>query len=432
MSYRITAFIIAAGLFTLLLATSTTRLWTENGTLYASSEMSHLVPEYVMIDTSKVLRTGKNYTDTKKDRDNITAADTGQATDTEHATDTEQAESIQPPDTIMLIDEKNGTDIMVPGHFARIVFSHPTLKIIRNGEKLEFPENKELLPGDIIETCPKHFAMVEFRPAGTMTLFPASRVSILSDGSELALYSAEVLFESNLTETTFPGKLRCFDETLHHSHDPPPVSFGVHCRGESGMILTSKAGTLLWNCRDAPCEISAGQGLMGRITTANYSKVMPPAQPNIKTTYVVPHLQTKDRDGEPDQAEDPGPDQKSGFSATIMWNRVDMADQYLVHIYQDTKGRRHHVLTLHHKNRFTAELSEPGRYTVRVMAVDYYGVSGEWSDPVSFTADNDELILNGSEDTLDALSPENPVQSKKTVENPHSDPYLPDNGDRHL
>jgi len=334
-------------------------------------------------------------------------------------------------DSTLPMDELTDSTIMAAPYFARTAFSHQCLKVERDGKIIDLPENKELIPGDIVETCSRHFALIEFYPAGTMILYPASRATIVSDGSELLLKSAELLFESDLSESSFPDVVRCFDETLYHIHDAPSVSFGVHCRGESGMILTSKTGSLWWTCRDVPCEIPAGQGLMGRITTANYSEVTLPAQPHITTVYVIPQRQAKDPlpDSDPEADAEINSDDKSGFSATIMWNRVEMADQYLVHIYQDTEERIHHVLTLHHKNRFAAELPGPGRYIARIMAVDFYGVSGKWSAPFSFTADHDEFV---GEDSLDALSPGNTVQSENTVPNPDSDSLLPDNGDRHL
>ncbi len=420
MSYRIIAFTLAAALTAVFLATGTDSVLTETGPAYASSEVSHQLSEFSKKDTAEALKIGKRNsyaTPDKKDSQSL-------HTDSIHH-DPVHSDSILPP------KEWTGSDIMAPPYFARVAYSHQCLKVERDGQTLVLQKNKELLPGDIVETCSRHFALIDFNPAGTMILYPASRATIVSDGSELMLNSAELLFENDLSESSFPDVVRCFEETLHHNHDAPPVSFGVHCRGESGMILTSKTGALWWSCRDTPCEIPAGQGLMGRITSANYSGVILPAQPHITTAYVVPQRQETDPvpDSDTDAASKIDSKDKSGFSAIIMWNGVDMADQYLVHIYQDAEERFHHVLTLHHKNRFTAELPKAGEYNVRVMAVDFYGVSGEWSDPFSFTADHDEFV---GEDSLDALSPGNTVQSENTVQNPYSDSLLPDNGDRHL
>ncbi len=444
MSYRIIAFIIAAGLVAVFLATGTDSIWTESGSAYASSEVSHQLSEFGNKDTAEALKIEKRNSYTIPDitetesirpdsilRDSILpdSISTDSILTDGILPDSISTDSILPdsilPNSILPEDERTGSDIMAPPPFARVAFSHRCLKVERDGQAHDIPENKELLPGDIVETCSRHFALIDFSPGGTMILYPASRVTMVSDGSELILKSAEMLFENDLPESSFPDVVRCFDETIYHSQDAPPVSFGVHCRGESGMILTSKTGTLLWRCRDAPCEIPAGQGLMGRITTANYSGVMPPAQPHMTTAYVVPQRQTKDSvpDSDPEADAEIHSEDKTGFSATMMWNPVDMADRYLVHIYQDTEERIHHVLTLHHKNRFTAELPEAGRYVARVMAVDFYGVSGEWSDPISFTAEHDEFI---EEDSLNVSSPKNRVQ------NPDSDSILPDNGNRHL
>lgn len=395
MSYRISAFIIAAGLAAVVLATGTEGNLSDNGL------PDSLLPANIYPDS---IHTG-----------NVRA-------DTNHS------------DTTQFGIKETDPDISTPTFFARIAYSHHCLKVVRDGKSLDIPEKHELLPGDILETCSRHFALIDFSPGGTMILYPASRVTMAPDGSELITKSGEFLFDNDLPETSFPDIVRCFEESLHHSHDAPPVSFGVHCRGESGMILTSKAGTLWWSCRDAPCQISAGQGLMGRITTANYSEVMTPAQPRMATAYVVPRRQEKEliTEDDPKAAEKNLSDEKSGFSATIIWSRVDMADKYLVHIYQDTEERIHHVLTLHHNNQFTVDLPEAGQYAAKVMAVDFYGVSSEWSDPISFTAEHDEYVGEDGLDGLDAPSPNNSVQNETTLKNPDIDSLLPDNGNRHL
>ncbi len=268
--------------------------------------------------------------------------------------------------------------------FANISFATTSLKVTRDGESVDLTETSTLFPGDHIETCARSFAVVDFHPAGSMILFPASMVVINKDGTLLDLKSAEILFENESGISSFPATLRCFDDFMYHHQDYYPVSFGIHCRGESGMILTAKSGSAWWSCKGAPCEVPEGSGLMGRVTTANYSSVTLPPKPVITTAYVVPDLVPEVLDSK----EVNGIGQKSGYTATIMWNPVPMADQYVVHIARIKGGDMiHQVMTLHHRNQFTAQLPGSGRYFARVMAVDFYGVSGTWSELLAFTAD---------------------------------------------
>ncbi len=284
-----------------------------------------------------------------------------------------------------LYDEGASGNFM-PGDtsFARVSYSHDCMKIKRNGETLGGARDANLLPGDILETCSKHFAIIDFYPGGSMILFPASKAVLDQDGSQLTLNGAEILFENDQTKSSFPEVVRCFDESTYHNSGTVPMSFGIHCRGESGMILTTKIGSMWWSCQGSPCEILAGEGLMGRITTANFSSITLPDRPRMVTAYVVPKWSASD--GPETDAPDTT-NKDAGYTATIVWNPVPMADQYLVHIFEQNDGKIHHSLTLHHRSEIAAEITSPGRYVARVMAIDYYGVTGDWSDPINFIAD---------------------------------------------
>jgi hypothetical protein len=268
--------------------------------------------------------------------------------------------------------------------YARISFAESCLKVTRNEITKYFSETQRLHPGDHIETCSKHFAVIDFYPAGSMTLFPASKLVISPDGTYITLKSAEILFENESGESSFPEAVKCFEESLYHDRGNFPVSFGIHCRGESGMILTAKSGNLWWSCRGTPCEVPQGSGLMGRVTTANYAGLIPPAKPVMTTAYVVPDRFPDDLD----TSMETKPVPTDGYSASIVWNPVPMTDQYLVHIFRETDEKRiHHFVLMHHRNHISIRLPGPGRYLARVMAFDFYGVSGDWSEPIAFIAD---------------------------------------------
>ncbi len=372
MNYRYKALVMATALLAVLPGTVLFGLLQGPDAGLASTEAA-LLPE--------------NEAEARLTSHNETIPDTSAKSDTASVHESIQNQprkTIIPPDTTR-VEEAS---------FARITLSHPGLRVKRNGKPVDITEDTNLLPGDELETCARHFAVIEFHPAGTMILYPASKVIFDPDGSYLALKSAEILYENGTGESSFPDIVHCFDDSLYQNHDTLPVSFGIHCRGESGMILTSKSGTMWWSCKGAPCEVLAGEGLMGRITTANYSTITPPSQPNITTAYVVPRIITDNPET--------GRQDKIDYSATIMWNPVAMADQYLVHIYQDNDDRSHQTITLHHRNQITTDLPGPGSYIARIMAVDYYGVSGVWSDPLSFTAQPH------SEDEYPDLEPESP------------------------
>ncbi len=262
--------------------------------------------------------------------------------------------------------------------FASVTYSHSCLKVIRENKRVASDPGSELMPGDIVETCAKHFAVLNFQPEGSMILFPSSIVVVSPDGTKLTLKSAEILFEYDTITTSFPEIIHCFDESLYHVEGSPPLSFGVHCRGESGMILTSKRGSLWWNNHGKPFEISESTGIMGRVTTANYSRITLPEQPVIMDSIVVTPATARDTAS------------INGSNVTLRWTPIAMTDQYLVHIYQNDSQKTHHVVTLHHSNQFSTILSGAGDFEIRVMAIDFYGVTGAWSLPYSFVIDDSD------------------------------------------
>ncbi len=263
--------------------------------------------------------------------------------------------------------------------FANISYFHNCLKVIRDDAQLDVTTDTKLLPGDVVETCARHFAILDFHPDGILILYPSSKIGFDPEGTHITLKGAELHFENHAHTSSIPEILHCFDESIYHSEEPPPVSFGVHCRGESGMILASKQGSVWWSCQGKPCEIKQGNGVMGRFTTANYSSITLPEKPIILDSIVA----------QTDTIIDTAAKKK--HHVAFQWSSIPMADHYLVHIYQKLPNqvqKKHHMVTLHHKNEFSTLLPESGEYTIRVMAIDFYGVSGNWSTPFTFVIGN--------------------------------------------
>lgn len=317
-----------------------------------------------------------------------------------------------PDDTVSreLYTQRPTADAAAEPNFARVSFAASSLVVSRNGKNLDESGVIRLQPGDHIETCPKHFAVVSFYPTGSLILFPASRVLIRQDGANMSIKSAEFLFESISGESSFPETVRCFDELLYYQRTAGPVSFGMHCRGGSGIILTAKSGNLRWRCHDTPCEIPEGSGLMGRATAANLSSIHSPDKPFITAAIVVPDQKPDTVGTENTQTEKK---KRDGYPARLTWNPVPMADQYLVQIFRKSDaGRSYEFVAMHHRNQLTVHLSKAGKYTARVMAFDYLGVSGNWSEPFVFSmgsGSDDEATGNGT-DTDSCDTSEQPVE----------------------
>lgn len=290
-------------------------------------------------------------------------------------TQTEFSEHIVIVDTVLHAIPETDTLLTDESFFARISYSHSCLNVLRDNEHVDMRDETGLLPGDVVKTCARHFAILDFHPDGLMILYPSSKIVLDPGGNDIILKGGEIQFENDAKTTSFPSTLHCYDESMYHVEGSAPVSFGVHCRGDSGMILVSKKGSLWWNYQGNPYEITDGNGVMGRITTANYSSITLPDRPIIIDSIVAQPVEAKDTVAE------------KVYSASFRWTPVPLADQYIVHIYQDDTQHMqtmHHLVTLHHRNEFSTELPESGDYKIRVMAIDFYGVSGDWSPALSF------------------------------------------------
>ncbi|MFO8030246.1 MAG: hypothetical protein R6U28_10310 [Cyclonatronaceae bacterium] len=284
---------------------------------------------------------------------------------------------------------RDSTDSTEQQPFARIAFAHQSLRIERSGQRVDVEVGDEIQPGDVIETCAKHFSLLEFPDHASMIIFPSSRLVYEPDGKSFTLKDAEIHFESMAAGSAYPDAFHCFDDTFTHNADEQAVSMGIHCRGESGVILTSKKGSLQWLCQGQPCELSDGQGLMGRVITANLDQIELPARTVISLPLVL--SATADQDTV----------SGSAYTADFWWSPVPMTDRYLVHIKQTYPHAVHQELEMHALNRYSSELPGPGNYTIRVMAVDFYGVSGDWSDPVEFRANGDVEERESGEETIE-------------------------------
>lgn len=281
--------------------------------------------------------------------------------------------------------------------FARIAFAHQSLRIERSGQRIDVEVGDEIQPGDIIETCAKHFSLIEFPDHASMIIFPSSRLVFEPDGKSFNLKDAEIHFESKVTGSSYPDVFHCFNDTFTHDADEQVVSMGIHCRGESGIILTSKKGSLRWLCQGKPCELSDGQGLMGRVITANLDQIELPARTVISAPLILSTSADKDTAS------------GSVYTADFWWSPVPMTDRYMVHIKQTHPSAVHHQLGMHARNRFSSELPGPGNYSIRVMAVDFYGVSGDWSEPVEFRVNGVREEIEPEDETIEQ-EPEDDVE----------------------
>ncbi len=257
-----------------------------------------------------------------------------------------------------------------------ISYSDGGLNVIRDGDSLRFTAGDTLLPGDNLETGSRQFAVIQFDKSNSIIIHPSSFVKFSSTGSTLHTLSASIQVD-RYSEERLP-LIVCFDDTLTHvdSESIQNHSFGMQCRGESGITISSRKGVLRWNCAVQPCDIPAGKGLAGSISATVFEFVDIPEQPDISFTFTadtVPAMQSESR------------------ANAFEWPPVTLADRYLAHIfnysndrYDDRKIKKHHSLKMLHNNEIEVSGLDSGSYYIRVLAIDFYGVSGQWSDPVPF------------------------------------------------
>ena len=286
-------------------------------------------------------------------------------------------------------------------------FSNQPLRVIRNKEVHEMVSGNLLRPGDIIETCARHFAQIAFPPGGTLILFPSSQLIYSEDAESLILKDAEIHFENKgyrsndkIISTNIPERIYCFEHEITHSGTKRyPVSFAVNCRGDTGMILTSKKASLKWRCASLECDVKENSGIMVQAASVKYTIINLPGRPELKRNDAANSGSNPD-----EKLQNPG-------QVLLEWSPVAMADHYVVHLYKTSgdplmhphktagdsleyprktagDSLEHLLLKRSHTNRYKIDQLPAGTYAFRVMAIDYYGVSGLWSDVLIFNIKN--------------------------------------------
>lgn len=270
------------------------------------------------------------------------------------------------------------TVVHIPPYLA---FSSQPLRVVRNNEVHELVPGNSLKPGDVIETCARHFALIAFPPGGNLILFPSSQLMYSGDAESLILKDAEILFENSShplnddsSITNIPEKLYCFEHELsHYGTTQYPVSFAVSCRGDTGMILTAQKASLTWKCARIDCKVEQNTGIVVQAASVTYTAINLPDRPEIKKVSGITGESSLDEIIE-----------ISGLTI-LEWTPVAMADHYLVHLYEIAGDSLEHLQIIRsHTNHHEIDQLPAGLYAFRVMAIDYYGVTGSWSETLLF------------------------------------------------
>lgn len=253
--------------------------------------------------------------------------------------------------------------------FPQVTYSDGGLKIIRDEVEIELSRGNLLLPGDRLETAPKQFALIQFPPGGLLTVFPSSTMVLGPDLDTIRLKNAEIYYEMDSTGTIFPDILECYDARMSPLRlSNQTVSFALHCRGESGITLSTMQGKVLWLSHNRQYVVNYEEALVGRATSANFTRVHQPLKPEIIDSINY----------------ESDPEIETTMHPHFHWKGVPEADQYLIHIYRNDPESPFHQFTYLHSNEYIADNLLSGTYYFQVMAIDYYGVAGIWSEPVLF------------------------------------------------
>ncbi len=264
--------------------------------------------------------------------------------------------------------QKDSMDIL---HFPTIEYCDGPLRVARNGETISLPNLETLMPGDAIETGSNQFAVLRFPDSWLMIVHPHSRITLSKDRNALILNDANVHVEMDSRYETEPRNiemLQCFDARIAPITSSQSISFGLQCRGESGISVTSQSGAVALASHDRYYEISSGNALVGRATSDKYQETPQPDQPKMIIAS------NSNIESQTDEVK----------AVRFNWQSVSMADQYLIHIYQEQEDPIKHKFRIQRTNEYTTSDIESGSYFFRVLAIDYYGVSGSWSEPVPF------------------------------------------------
>lgn len=250
-------------------------------------------------------------------------------------------------------------------------FSNEPLKLFRKQEELSLSQNQVLLPGDRMETSYMQFAVLRLSDGSGLIIHPLSRISLSDNGKKIILTDADIHFNYSGENSTPPeiDTIQCFGNRISVPFDGESLSFGVQCRAESGLVFSAQDGSMYLHSEEKSHKMNEGHALLGRTTSNDFMEVSIPARPQIIDSA---HAQSPEI---PESNESP---------IHFHWQDVSMTDHYLVHIHRQNSDEAKHLFHLQKANHFTPGQLSPGTYLLRVIAIDYYGVSGSWSEPQVF------------------------------------------------
>ncbi|MDG5766422.1 hypothetical protein QA596_03005 [Balneolales bacterium ANBcel1] len=243
----------------------------------------------------------------------------------------------------------------------------PTTVLI-NSEPLDLWMDHLLQPGDELETVSGQFVVLRFGKQEHIIIHPLSRVRFAEDGTQLTLLDAEIHVLNASGTSLLSGGVICFDTKVFHDSTGEAFEYGLMCRGEAGIALTGQKGDIVF---DTPSErhlVHEGTAIVGRSESTRFMDVPQPDKPQILDTVNIKNRLAND----------------SRTGIHLSWKPVPMSDHYLVHIYSPQEEQVSHRFRIRKDNTFSSEDLPPGSYKLRIMTVDFYGVSGNWSDPYSF------------------------------------------------
>ena len=262
-------------------------------------------------------------------------------------------------------------DSVVQNHSPVISYaSHDSLLVTRGKKVFSLASGDTLRHGDELQTCSGQFVIITYPAAGSMIIHPLSTIRLDLHNHSVQLRDAIIHVELHHNHSGTLSSFNCFDASIRTDRQHAEASsFGIQCHRESGISVTSQQGTLHLKSNNQHYILNSGKALAGRATSDAYTKVPIPKQPGKITqgTYSR-HTVYNDQTG-----------------LRFDWNPVDFTDKYLVHIYQVSNTRTVHRFGFYKSNAFSMTNSlPPGMYAIRILAIDYYGVTGKWSVPLSF------------------------------------------------
>ncbi|MEX2657645.1 MAG: hypothetical protein WD272_09035 [Balneolales bacterium] len=271
------------------------------------------------------------------------------------------------------------------------VFSDTLLQVNRGQDTLFISGKNMLYPGDIIQTGSRQFASVVFPTNSLLIIYPASRLAIEPRPGVVTLESADIRFEKGRSPSIFPDTIQCYHARLIlHNNHTEHADIGIQCRGESGVSVSSQRGYFTWKSNNTTYPLTPGSALTGRVTSSSYQWAEIPERPHLIDTIKADAIHVNIV-----AVEDSVP------LFRTKWESLPMADQYLLHIERKHSSFHWHYTNMHTNHTLYIPRPDPGTYTFRISAIDYYGIMGRWSESIDFVVQSDTTFILPSEKPLE-------------------------------